>query len=148
MKNYLKDPLFLRQVIMDHYEYPRNKRRIEGAIETQMSTDSCIDDITVYLKVNSGIISDISFMGTACTIATASASIMTELLVNKTVIEANKIYKNYVDMLKLEPFDYDLLEEAVVFQSVGKQPHRISCARLAWDGFEKLAIQEGSLDHE
>ena len=54
--NYFNDPLFLRQIIMDHYENPRNKREPENMdayVNKHMKTDNCIDDINLFIKINS-----------------------------------------------------------------------------------------------
>ena len=52
------DPTILRDIIMDHYEYPRNKELTEkdGYMSRHMASDSCIDDITVQSKIENGII--------------------------------------------------------------------------------------------
>ena len=70
------DPNFARQVIMDHYENPRNKRHEQNYLSKRMDSDSCIDDITVYVKLSDNRIEDISFDGVGCTISLASASMM------------------------------------------------------------------------
>ena len=46
------DPILMRQIIMDHYDYPRNKEltKDNGYMSRHMASDSCIDDITVQTK--------------------------------------------------------------------------------------------------
>ena len=53
-----------------------------------MAADSCIDDIKVQVKSKRGVIEDVRFDGVACTISTASTSIMTELMKGKTLKDA------------------------------------------------------------
>lgn len=138
MENF-DNPMFMRQVIMDHYEYPRNKRiGEEGYVHEHMNTDSCIDDLLIFVKEDNGIIQDVCFEGEACTIATSSASIMTELLKGKTIEEAQTIIDDFFGMVNLQEYDADMLQEAVVFKNVGKQANRIKCATLAWRGVEKI----------
>ncbi|CAM3665348.1 Fe-S cluster assembly sulfur transfer protein SufU [Erysipelothrix urinaevulpis] len=147
--NYFDDPLFLRQIIMDHYENPRNKRtpdKIEEYRMKHMKTDSCIDDITVYVKVKENRIVDLCFIGSACTISTASTSIMTELLKNKTLEEASQIIKEFDKMMRLETFDVNMMQEANAFKNVGRQANRIACARLGWQGVQ-IALK-GVLDYD
>lgn len=95
------DPMLMRQIIMDHYDYPRNKELTdnEGYMSRHMASDSCIDDITVQTKISDGKIDDIRFDGVACTISTASTSIMSELLKGKTTQEAKEIMDNYFKMI-------------------------------------------------
>ena len=82
----LNDPAVLREVIMDHYQYPRNHEltKDEGYRSVHMASDSCIDDITVQSKISGDIVEDIRFDGVACTIATASTSIMTGTLMSSS----------------------------------------------------------------
>ena len=134
MSSLLNDPMILRQIIMDHYEYPRNHELVkeEGYGERHMASDSCIDDIYVQSKIEDGVIKDVRFDGVACTISTASTSIMSELLRDKTVEEAKEIIANYFQMIDQGEFDEELLEEAIAFHNVGKQANRIKCATIGW----------------
>ena len=83
----LNDPEVLRELIMDHYQYPHNHELTKdaGYQSRHMASDSCIDDITVQSKIKDGVIQDIRFDGIACTISTASTSMMTDLLKGKSV---------------------------------------------------------------
>lgn len=144
--NYFDDPKFLRQVIMDHYENPRNKRTEPSYASNRVSTDSCIDDLTIQMRVKDDVIVDVCFDGQACTIATSAASIMTELLKGETIASAESIITEYNKMVHLESFDASLLREAVAFKNVGRQANRITCATLAWRGITAL-IEEGK-SHE
>lgn len=134
------NPMLLRQIIMDHYQYPRNKRvcEHENCLLAHMATESCIDDIQVQAVIEDGVIKDVCFDGVACTISTASTSILTELMLNKTVAEARELIQLYRDMIDLKDVDVEPLEEAVAFINVGKQANRIRCATIGWDGFEQI----------
>lgn len=140
MSDLLKDPMILRQIIMDHYEYPRNHELTKNPEyhEKHMASDSCIDDIYVQSKIKDGVVEDIRFDGEACTISTASTSIMSELLQGKTLEEAKKIIENYFNMIDNKPYDEDLLEEAVAFFNVGKQANRIKCATIGWKAMKQM----------
>ena len=134
------NPMLLRQIIMDHYQYPRNKRVCdhEACLTAHMATESCIDDIQVQAVIEDGVIKDVCFDGVACTISTASTSILTELMVNKTIAEARELLQLYYDMIALKEVDVEPLEEAVAFINVGKQANRIKCATLGWDGLKQI----------
>ena len=99
----LDSPEMMRAIIMDHYEYPRNKKLkgLEGAYKVHMDSESCIDDIYIEALIKDGVIKDVCFDGIGCTISTASTSIMTELMLDKTVEEAEEIIKNYLNMIKI-----------------------------------------------
>ena len=135
MPTFKDNPELIREVIMDHYEYPRNKKLKNDPEYTRVNLDSesCIDNIDLEVKIEDGIIKDICFDGVACTISTASTSIMSELLKDKSVEEAKVIIENYVNMLHGNEYDEDLLEEANAFVNTGKQANRIKCATLSWN---------------
>jgi nitrogen fixation NifU-like protein len=139
------DPTYLREIIMDHYQYPRNKelKHKEGALSRHMASESCIDDITVEADIQNGIIQDIGFDGVACTISTASTDILAELLRGKTLEEANAILKEYFAMIDQKAFDEDLLEEAVAFQTVGRQANRIKCATIGANAMQEIIDEAG-----
>ena len=134
------DPNLLRDIIMDHYQYPRNHQLSEEPSyqSKHMASESCIDDITVQVKFDQDRIEDVRFDGQACTISTASTSIMSELVKGKTKEEANEIIRNYFSMIDQKEYDEDLLEEAVAFQNVGKQANRINCATIGWKALRDM----------
>lgn len=136
----LNDPEILRELIMDHYQYPHNHKLTEEADykSVHMASDSCIDDITVQSKIKDGKIEDIRFDGVACTISTASTSIMSELLKGKTTEEAKEIMDNYFKMIDQKEYDEDVLDEAIAFQNVGKQANRINCATIGWKAMREM----------
>lgn len=140
MNDMMKDPMILRSIIMDHYKYPKNHKLSESSeyLEKHMSSESCIDDIRVQALIKDKILKDICFDGEACTIATSSTSIMSDLLKGRTIEEARHIIKEYRKMIDQKEYDEDLLEEAVAFQSVGNQANRIHCATIGWDAIEIL----------
>ncbi len=143
MSELMNDPMILRQIIMDHYQYPRNHELThdDTYYTRHMASDSCIDDIHVEAKIQNHKIEDIRFDGVACTIATASTSIMSELLMGKTIDEANHIIENYHAMIDGKDYDEDLLEEAVAFHTVGKQANRIKCATIGWKAMEEMIAE-------
>lgn len=140
MPTFKENPALIREVIMDHYEYPRNKKLKNDPSYTKVNLDSesCIDNIDLEVKIDNGIIKDICFDGVACTISTASTSIMSELLKDKTIDEARLIIDNYIAMLHGQEYDEDLLEEANAFVNTGKQANRIKCATLSWLGLKDI----------
>ena len=140
MSDMLKDPTILRELIMDHYQYPRNHGLVDDSsyASCHMASDSCIDDITVQSKIVDGVIKDIRFDGVACTICTAITSMMSELLKGKTIDEAKKIMNNYFNMMEEKPYDEDMLEEAIAMCNVHKQANRIKCATIGWKAMKKM----------
>ncbi len=140
MSNIFDDPSFQRQVILENYKKASNRGIVEDDSykKVHMDSESCIDDIYVQIKLVDNVIEDLCFDGEACTISTASASIMTKLLKGKTVDEALEVIKNYNNMIFEKEYDADVLEEANVFQNIYMQPNRIKCALLPWEGVVAL----------
>lgn len=142
----------MREIIMDHYQYPRNHGLVESSDYQQvnMNSSTCIDNIDVQAKFSGDVIEDIRFDGEACAICTSSTSIMTELLIGKTTDEAKVIIENYMNMIYEKEYDEDLLDEAIAFQNTYKQANRIKCATLGWKAIEKLMILKdgGVIDDE
>lgn len=139
----LKDPQLMRSIIMDHYQYPRNRRECHdhNCKSVHMNSESCIDDIMVFVKVDHGVIKDFSFTGQACTISTASTSILSELVKDKTLAEAKVIVDEYRKMVNLESYDSESLQEAVAFSNIGKQANRIKCALIGWDALSQIIAE-------
>lgn len=137
------NPQLMRSIIMDHYQYPRNKRECKhhDCKSVHMNTESCIDDIMVYVKLDNQIIKDFSFTGQACTISTASTSILSDLVKNKSLEDAKLIINEYRKMVNLEEFNEDILEEAIAFSNIGKQPNRIKCALIGWDALSQIIAE-------
>lgn len=144
--NLLDDPMVLRELIMDHYQYPHNHELTKeaGYDSRHMASDSCIDDITVQSKIADGKVQDIRFDGVACTISTASTSMMTDLLKGKSVEEAKSIIHNYFQMIEHKDYDPDVLEEAVAMKNVYKQANRIKCATIGWKAMEEMLEESES----
>lgn len=141
MSNMLDDPMVLRELIMDHYQYPRNHGLKEGDasyLSRHMASDSCIDDITVQSKIADGKVDDIRFDGIACTISTASTSMMSELLKGKSVQEAKTIIDDYMNMINEKDYDPDMLGEAIAMKNVYKQANRIKCATIGWKAMDEM----------
>ena len=136
----LDDPQLLREIIMDHYDHPRNRGLVEDETykKVNMNSDTCIDDLDIQVKFDGDKIADVRYDGEACAICTSSTSIMSELVIGKTKEEAKRIIENYMNMIYERDYDEDLLEEAIAFKNAHKQANRIKCATLGWNGLVKL----------
>lgn len=130
----------MRQIIMDHYSNPTNKRRpkTEGYQKIHMHSDNCIDDLDIYLFVKNRKIIDACFDGVACIISTSSTDIMCDLLKEKNIEEGRDIIAAFQKMMKEEKFNEALLEEAIVFINTSKQAARIRCATIGWTAAEEI----------
>lgn len=130
----------MRAIIMDHSSHPVNKHmpKGEGYETIHMHSDNCIDDINVYLLIENGVVKDACFEGVACTISMSSTDIMCDLIKGKEKDKALYMIDQYHKMLHEEPFDEDVLEEAIVFINTSKQAARIRCATIGWNAAEEI----------
>ncbi len=140
MSQLFKDPNFQRQIILENYKNPKNRSLVEDDTykSVHMDSESCVDDIMIQILFEENVIKDIRFDGEACTISTSTASMMIKLLIGKTKEEALYIIDQYNSMIYEKPYEEEVLEEANVFNTIYKQPNRIKCALLPWDGIKKL----------
>lgn len=129
-----------RSIILDNYQNPKNKGLIDdnSYISVNMNNESCIDEINLMIKIKDNIIEDIRFDGEACAICTSSTSIMINTLIGKTIEEAKEIYSNFEKMVDEQEYSADILEEAIVYDDICKQPNRKKCALLPWWGIGKV----------
>lgn len=122
-----------QQVIMDHKKNPRNFREIVDANHMAHGNNPlCGDALVVYVKLNNGVIEDVSFQGSGCAISVASASLMTETLKGKTLEEAEKLYDNVHNALTGESENAELAGKLQVLGGVKEFPARVKCATLSW----------------
>ena len=130
----------MRSIIMDHYSNPQNKHQPpkEGYEKVHMHSDNCIDDLDIYLKVVDGKVVDACFEGIACTISLSSTDIMCDLMKGKTIEEARYMIEQYNHMMHEEPFDDEVLDEAIVFVNTSKQAARIRCATIGWNAASSI----------
>lgn len=138
------DSMMMREMMMDHYDNPRNKKEVKDSRykSIRMNSSSCIDDITVQVLLDKDVIKDVKWFGTACVISTAATSVMSELVKGKTLKEAADLMDNYMKMLESKPYDQDKLQEAIIFQNVGRQASRIGCATIGWRGLFQAVVKE------
>ncbi len=122
-----------RSIILDNYGNARNRgipKDTQEYIKINSNNQSCIDNIDIYVKLDNDLISDIKFEGEACVIAISSTSILSELLIGKTIEEAKNILINYFNMIEEKEYDKDILGDALVYEDMYKQPSRKTCATL------------------
>lgn len=128
-----------QEIILDHYKKPRNHHAMADATaHVDGYNPLCGDKISVSLKLENGVVTDVSFEGSGCAISTASASIMTETLKGKTPEEAERLFHTFHDLVTGQgPVpDADELGKLAVFSGVREFPVRVKCATLAWHTFK------------
>ncbi len=123
-----------RDILMDHYKYPRGKKKLENPdLENEGQNPLCGDALTVQVKLEDDKIEDIGVDCTGCAICTASSSMLAEILKGKSLEDVEKISAAVKHLLKGEEYEseYDL-GDLEALEGVRKFPVRIKCALLSW----------------
>src|ERR1041385_1228311 len=125
-----------QQVILDHNKKPRNFRVLEGANRVSEGFNPlCGDQLTVYMLMDDGVVSDLSFVGTGCAISKAAASMMTQAVKGKTREEAQVLFSEFHRMVTGEldaEAEDNPLGRLKIFAGVRDSPARVKCASLPW----------------
>jgi nitrogen fixation NifU-like protein len=135
-----------KEVILDHYKNPRNKRELAGAeLTCSKNNPLCGDEITVFAHVEDGTVREVSFLGQGCSISQSSASMMTEAVAGRPIPDVDALASDVRAMLagEREP-DEDAFGELVALKGVVRYPVRVKCAVLAWDVLQEALAGQGS----
>jgi nitrogen fixation protein NifU and related proteins len=127
---------FYREILLDHFQRPRNRRELEDAdIEEYIDNPLCGDVVTLYANLQDGTFEEVSFTGRGCSISQASASMLTEQLTGKSRDEAEEKIEAFLEMMRTE--ERVELGELAALKGIVQTPNRIRCATLAWDAMRR-----------
>jgi len=126
-----------QDIILDHYRRPRHKGSLDHAdLHGEGFNPFCGDQVILTIELNGdGRISDVGFEGQGCSISQASASMLTDHLISKTLDEAEaavRTFKGVMQGEELSEEQADDLGEIAALQGVKQFPIRIKCALLGW----------------
>ncbi len=124
-----------QEVILDHNKHPRNFRAVDPHSHgADGHNPLCGDRLRLELRLDeNGVIQDIGFQGNGCAISMASASILTECLLGKTVEEARTLFDQFHRLVTEEATESDPdLGKLAVLAGVRDFPMRVKCATLPW----------------
>jgi nitrogen fixation NifU-like protein len=134
-----------QEIILDHYRHPRHRGLREPFdAEVHHVNPTCGDEVTVRVRIENGVVDDISYEGLGCSISQASESVMTELVLGRSLADALAVQEEFLGLMQgrgtVEP-DEERLEDAVAFAGVAKFPARVKCALLGWMAFKDAALR-------
>jgi nitrogen fixation protein NifU and related proteins len=117
---------------MEHAKNPQNAKLVENLQKYSVKNPTCGDSVTVQVQIENGVIKSVYQKSIGCSISTSSTSILSELLKEKTILEAKAIINNYVKMVKGEEYDKQIdLKELMAYSGVADYPARFKCATVA-----------------
>ena len=134
-----------QEIILDHYKHPHHAG-LREPFEAQVHhvNPACGDEVTLRVHLSEGVVQDVSYDALGCSISQAAASVMSDLVIGKTVDEAMEIHGEFLTLMQgkgtVEP-DEDVLEDAIAFAGVAKFPARVKCALLSWMAWKDATAQ-------
>lgn len=140
-----------QDVILDHAKSPhRTGLREPFDAEVHRVNPTCGDEVTMRVTLADGVVADVSYAGEGCAISKASTSVLTDLLIGRTVREASSTAEAFLVMIrgrgKVVP-DEAVLEDGVAFSGVARLTARVKCAELGWKAWKDataLAVAAGT----
>jgi nitrogen fixation NifU-like protein len=134
-----------QEVILDHYKRPQHKG-LAATYDAQVHhvNPSCGDEITLNITLDGDKVAAITWDGVGCSISQASVSILSDLLLGKSISEAEHIFNNFTELMQSKGTmvgDDEILEDAVAMAGVSKFPARIKCALLGWMAYKDAVVQ-------
>ena len=134
-----------QEIIPDHYKNPHHAGlRDPFEAEVHHVNPTCGDEVTLRVHLSEGVVEDVSYDALGCSISQAAASVMTDLVIGKTVDEAMQIHGEFLALMQgkgtVEP-DEDVLEDGIAFAGVAKFPARVKCALLSWMAWKDATAQ-------
>ena len=136
-----------REVILDHYRSPRNRRKLPGpSASADGSNPLCGDDVHVDVLIDGDVIIDIGITGQGCSISQASGSMMGEAVKARSIDQIHTLTSRFKGMMSidggvdpgLDPArPGSVLGDLESLQGVRKFPVRIKCADLPWTTLEE-----------
>ena len=134
-----------QEVILDHYKNPQHKK-LSPTFDAQVHhiNPSCGDEITLNVTLSGETVASVSWDGVGCSISQASVSILSDLVLGKTLAQAQEISDSFITLMQskgTQTGDENLLEDAVALAGVSQYPARIKCALLGWIAFKDASVQ-------
>ena len=134
-----------QEVILDHYKRPQHKGlAVTYDAQVHHVNPSCGDEITLNVTLDGDKVVAITWDGVGCSISQASVSILSDLLLGKSIAEADHILNNFTELMQSKGTmegDDAILEDAVAMAGVSKFPARIKCALLGWMAYKDAVVQ-------
>lgn len=138
-----------QEIILEHYrEKHHNGLREPYNAEVHHVNTTCGDEVTLRVTLDGDRVADVSYDGVGCSISQASTSVMTDLVIGRSVTDALGLHEAFTELMhsrgETDP-DEDLLEDGVAFAGVARFPARVKCALLGWSAF-KDAVAQSAVD--
>jgi len=128
-----------QELILDHYRRPRNKGAVEHPTHSiGMNNPLCGDEIDLQVRVEGDVIKEIRFVGRGCSISQAAASMMTQVVKDRSVTDALALGDRMSAMMHGDAAAAGdkALGDLRALAGVSKFPVRVKCALLPWNALK------------
>jgi nitrogen fixation NifU-like protein len=134
-----------QEIILDHYRTPHGSGLREPFdAESFQVNPTCGDEIRLRVKLDGEKIAEVSHETLGCSISQASASVLTDLVVGRSVEDSMRVLTAFQEMAQgrgqVEP-DEEVLGDGVAFAGVARYPARVKCALLGWMAFKDAVVR-------
>ena len=134
-----------QEIILDHYKNPHHEGLREPyEAEVHHVNPTCGDEVTLRVHLDGETVSDVSYDAEGCSISQASASVLADLVIGRSLDEAMSTHESFLTLMQgkgqVEP-DEDVLEDGIAFAGVAKFPARVKCALLSWMAWKDATTQ-------
>lgn len=141
-----------QEIILDHYKRPHGAGlRDPFEAEVHHVNPTCGDEVTLRVHLDGATVGDVSYDAVGCSISQASASVLNDLVVGKSVDDAFAVLTEFQALMQgkgeVEP-DEDVLEDGIAFAGVAQFPARVKCALLSWMAFKDATTQALSTEED
>ena len=138
-----------RDILLDHARHPKNSGRLENpGLSASVYNPLCGDELELTLALSGEIIKDCRTLVRGCSICQASASIMSEIIIRKTLKEAIKTGRLFDESLRIDNENVHEIDESLrPFLGLKTHRSRIKCMKLAWDALEECADKHNNPNH-
>ncbi|HRE32287.1 MAG TPA: SUF system NifU family Fe-S cluster assembly protein [Candidatus Berkiella sp.] len=133
-----------QEILLDHSQHPRHFGELENPTHAAFGSNPlCSDDIKLYLILAGQTINAIQFTGSGCHICLASASLLTEHLQNKTVLEAQDCFATFLQLVENNvATETSSLGQLTIFAHIHHSPLQVKCAIFPWQLLKVALIKE------
>jgi nitrogen fixation NifU-like protein len=140
-----------QQVILDHSKLRHGSGLADRPVpansrvgESHQLNPVCGDEVTVRVAVDAGVVTQLSWDGSGCSISMAAASVLTELAEGTEVEQLRGLIENFRTVLRSRgtvSADPEVLGDAAAFEGVSRYAARVKCAMLSWVATEQALNQ-------
>lgn len=137
-----------KELIIDHGLNPRNKyHMLKYTNKINAFNHFCGDSFILYLNIIDNEIKSLSFEGQGCSISVASASIMTTILKQKDILQAEFLF-DYLKKIINNDLAIDKKNvELNILANVKKFPSRVKCATLIWNALKEIINENRGINN-